>query len=465
VRPSSYLNHVDIGDGTSLLFNGGTMCIDIVPSSYARALADKSSARDLSFLSPGETRHLLKRGHLTVLTPRQELAEFKRLARAVLTRSSELNGKRKRGNLSFILTYNCNLSCKYCYQKSVAGKARIPAMSGEFVEGLVSRYLPRMFPGVPKKNFIFLLFGGEPLLPANREAIASILRYAGKHSINVSTATNAITLPAMADLIGSEKGKIRNVQVTLDGDRLLHDDRRVPSSGKKTFDEMIKAVRLLMKLKAHVFIRVHTHPGRLDSAKRLVGYLQSARILNHPDVEVYFAPINTFHTEHCSPEDRDTFNTVFQKVASQTNRPPSLNLDFLNDILELKNKKFLPKVRFCSLGTDNLRIVDPLGDIYDCYEEAGHKDRRIGTLSEGDVKYFPLKKTYAARHLLNIPECLGCSMAFFCGGGCPNQARVQKGSLFQPYCLQNKEYIAQTLKAYYLGRRRRADAPSNAAPT
>ena len=64
LRVSSYLNEVDIGDGTSLLFNGLTLCIDIVPNEYARLLADGCN---LSFLSPEEKQHLLGRGHLTVL--------------------------------------------------------------------------------------------------------------------------------------------------------------------------------------------------------------------------------------------------------------------------------------------------------------------------------------------------------------------------------------------------------------
>ena len=32
LRPSSYLNQVELGDGTSLLYSGSTLCIDLVPS-------------------------------------------------------------------------------------------------------------------------------------------------------------------------------------------------------------------------------------------------------------------------------------------------------------------------------------------------------------------------------------------------------------------------------------------------
>jgi uncharacterized protein len=102
------------------------------------------------------------------------------------------------------------------------------------------------------------------------------------------------------------------------------------------------------------------------------------------------------------------------------------------------------------LGNDTVRIIDPLGDVYDCYEDAGNKKRRIATFSNGELKYFSLKKTYSNRNILNIPECLKCSLALFCGGGCAIRARTQTGSIFNPYCHQNKEFITQTLKAYFL---------------
>ena len=116
----------------------------------------------------------------------------------------------------------------------------------------------------------------------------------------------------------------------------------------------------------------------------------------------------------------------------------------------MQEEKILLKTRFCSLGNDTLRIIDALGDIYECYEEVGDRKRRIATFSNGKLKYFSLKKTYFKRNILNIPECLKCSLALFCGGGCPVRARAQTGSIFKPYCLQNKEFIAETLKAYFL---------------
>jgi len=446
LRASSYLNQVDVGNETTLLYNGATLCIDLVPTEFARLIADGC---DMSFLLPEEKQHLLNRGHLTTFTQKRELEEFRKMVLLILEKRARVDSKQRIANLCFILTYKCNLACSYCYQHTLTEKTTSSPMSGEFVDRFFSDYFPQLFPRTPKKLFL-TLFGGEPLLPSNREAIARILAYAKRRpSVRISVATNAITLPDMADLIGPAKGKIQNVQVTLDGDRLLHDENRISASGQPTFDATIAAVRQLIELQAHVSLRMHIHLGRLESARNLVDYLEKEKILGHPQVTVYFSPINTFNSEQNSPAEADMFGSLFQEVASKTNRPPS-NLDFMSRFLDMQEKKILPKVRFCGAGGDNFYIVDPAGDIYGCYEEAGHRDRRIGSFANGKLQFRALKDSYSKRHLLNLPECIRCSAALFCGGGCPSEARLQKGTIFTSHCHQNKEFIAQTLKAFFL---------------
>lgn len=446
IRVSSYFNHVDIGNGTSLLFSGSTQCIDLVPAQYASQL---SNGNDLSFLSTEEQQHLLKRGHLTTLTPKRELEEFRKLVRLIFNIGVIADKKRTSVNLTFILSYKCNLSCSYCYQKELSTKVKTAVMNSEFVDRFFSVYFRQLFPKTPKKLLI-TLFGGEPLLLSNREAISQILAYTKKHSsARVMVATNATTLSAMTDLIGPEKGKIQSVQVTFDGDRLMHDENRIPMSGKPTFDEMISAVRQLIQLKVSVFLRVHLHRGRLESAKKLINYLQKEKIMGHPKVNIYFSPINDFTSEQYTAEEFDNFCQLFRKVAAETGQPPS-NFDYMNNFLEMQTKKILPKARYCGLGGNSFYIIDPFGDIYQCYEEAGCKNRRIGFCSQGKIKFLKLKETYAKRMLLNLPECIRCSVALFCGGGCPVKARIQNGSILKSYCHQNKEFIAQTLMAYFI---------------
>lgn len=446
IRNSSYMNYVNIGDGTSLLFSGISLCMDLVPQDYAERMIEN----DFSILSDRERNHLLEREHLTTLSREQEYEAFRKQARFILNKNAELM-KRRQLCLSFVLTYKCNLACKYCYQKALPKQSRVPCMSAELTDEILTRYLRKLFPKAYRRNRMsFILFGGEPFIPSNRESILRISRYAKKHCVKISTTTNALFVPHVIDLFGQEYGKIQIVQVTLDGDRSYHNSQRIPLSGKPTFDDIISALRMLKKTSANVLLRVHTHPQQMNSTRELVEYLDKEKITGG-NVQLYFAPLNDFRS--CSKEDMSELRNIFENVSKKTGTPPSSGLSFLRHLIEMQEEKILPKTHFCSVGSDTVRIVDPLGDIFDCYEDAGNRKRRIGSVSNGRLRFFPLRRIYSNRHILNIPECLRCSLALFCGGGCPARARAQTGSIFKPYCHQNKEFIAETLRGYFIARK------------
>ncbi len=464
LRTSSYINVVDVGDGSSLLYNGFTSRIDLVPSEIARQLTSGNGRRDFSFLSPDEARYLVNRGHLTRLAVRRERAEFRKLAEHVLE-ANERSSKRVNGRkaITFILTYKCNLSCDYCYQNELRKKVNVPAMDAAFVDEFFRLYLNKLFPRHHRKNISLLLFGGEPLLPGNRGAIERILRYAKKYGSGVSVATNAVMVPAMLDLIGPKEGKINSVQVTLDGEKMFHDTTRVSQSGTPTFEDMIHSLRALIRAKAHTTIRIHLHPNGLASTRSLVEYLDREGILSHEFIKAYFAPISSFDGRDVSLTYFEPFSELFHHVAFRQNSPPSMFASSLDGMMDATATRTMLKSRYCTAGADALYVVDPCGDVYDCYEEAGNKARRIAVLAGGAVKYFRTRDTYKRRRILNMPECLKCSIALYCGGGCPNQARLQNGSVFTPFCEKNKEFVGQTLKAYFLlkkaGKARAAGEP------
>jgi uncharacterized protein len=444
IRSSSYSNRIDIGKNDTVLFNGMSLCMDLVPQQYAERIA----RNDVSFLSAEEKTHLLNRGHLTALSQPQELRAFRDQVRIIHNKNTELLLGRRQLCLTFLLTYRCNLACRYCYQGWISGDSRTKTMSPEMADMILMRFSRVLFPAKYRKGTLtFILFGGEPFLPPNRETILHILRYAKGHSIRVSTTTNGLFVPDVIDLFGREYGKIQVVQVTLDGNRRFHDTQRIPLSGKPTFDLIISSLRMLKDTGAQVLLRIHTHPQQMKSNRQLIKYLEKEGITGG-NVRLYFAPLGDFQV--CSQPDLDDFRSLFQSVGARLNVPPSSNLSFLKGFIDMQHEKILPKTAFCSVGSDTVRIIDPLGDVYACYEDAGNRRRRIGTITNGKPRFFGLRKSYAERYLLNIPKCLRCSVALLCGGGCPARARTHTGSIFKPYCHQVRAFIEETLKYYFL---------------
>ncbi len=451
LRPSGFLNAVEVGEGNSLLYNGFSMCIDVVTSEIARKLVSFKPGGNLSFLMPAEKEYLIKRGHLTRFSIKEEQEELSKLVQVIAERDADLNKRALLGKmLTFILTYKCNLACTYCFQDNIRQTQPHSVMSESFVDDFFRNYFGKLFPDIPGNRLRFILFGGEPMLPGNRGAIELILAYAQKQGIVVSTATNALMLPQMLDLLGPQPGKINNVQVTLDGGQLFHDATRISPSGAPTFAKMIGALHNIVEAKSTAIIRIHLHPDRLESTRELVEYLVQENILGHQGIEVYFAPVHSFHAKDISPTEMDIFSQLFMDVAIKQQKPPIQSFDFLEQIMNVKTTRNWWQPRYCAVSSNSHYAVDFLGDIYECLEEAGDRQKRIGTLSGGEVRYFELRDTYRNRYLANMPECLKCSIALFCGGGCISKTRTQQGSVFAQFCRQNKYFVAQTLKAFYM---------------
>jgi radical SAM protein with 4Fe4S-binding SPASM domain len=139
-------------------------------------------------------------------------------------------------------------------------------------------------------------------------------------------------------------------------------------------------------------------------------------------------------------------------VALRQKKLPIQNFDGLEQIIDVKTINDWSQPRYCAVSAGVHCAVDSRGDLYECLEEAGDRARRIGTLSGGKIEYFELKDAYQKRQLENRPECLRCSIALFCGGGCISQKRTQGGSLTKQFCRQNIVFVGQTLRAGYLQR-------------
>jgi uncharacterized protein len=98
----------------------------------------------------------------------------------------------------------------------------------------------------------------------------------------------------------------------------------------------------------------------------------------------------------------------------------------------------------------NSLVIDPFGDLYACFEEAGYSDLRVGHIGDDGVEFFPLSKVYKTRHIANMPDCLACSIALACGGQCGVMCRAKTGDLFKPYCGDMKKVMLMGLKLAYI---------------
>ena len=122
--------------------------------------------------------------------------------------------------LFFVPNYSCNFACSYCYQDEYATTKGL--LSNEIIDSFFD-YVKKEFAG--KRKYI-TIFGGEPLLnsPRQKELINYFISKANAAQLDVCIVTNGYTLVEYMDSL--KHGKMREVQITLDGTAQFHDSRR-----------------------------------------------------------------------------------------------------------------------------------------------------------------------------------------------------------------------------------------------
>jgi len=125
----------------------------------------------------------------------------------------------------FVTNYSCNFACTYCYQDQYSNPNQ--ELSSDIIDAFFS-YVEKEFAG--RKKYI-TIFGGEPLLnsPKQKALIQHLLNKALESKLEISFVTNGYSLEDYAPLFAS--GKIREIQVTLDGTEKIHNSRRFLKGG------------------------------------------------------------------------------------------------------------------------------------------------------------------------------------------------------------------------------------------
>src|SRR5512137_889015 len=155
--------------------------------------------------------------------------------------------------LIVVPTFGCNLACTYCYQE-LFDPAGAGLITPRAVEAFFA-YLDRHHLAGPIRPYL-TLFGGEPLrdTPAHHDRIARFLDGARARGLKAAVVTNGHDLGAFVPTLAA--GPVKEVQVTLDGPRSLHDRRRPHRDGAGTFDRIVVGVDALLAAGVPVNLRV-----------------------------------------------------------------------------------------------------------------------------------------------------------------------------------------------------------------
>jgi len=357
--------------------------------------------------------------------------------------------------LVLMLTYSCNLACRYCYEdreegcaSPVQGEGTPGEMSPESLRESVRFLLDHS--GNHRKVSI-VLFGGEPLLrfPLLRAAVheARAMATAKGKEVSFSLTTNGTLLTR--EIAGFLKENGISVCISIDGPREIHDRNRPYPSGRGSYEDVARGIGFLKEDKDGfpAAARVTLGHGAVD-VRKTFDHLRGLGV-----DEVGFAPASAAEGsgEALTGEELDRVLDGFRELAAEYaddvrgRRMPAFSN--MTQILSLVHRGD-PMPYPCGAGIGML-AADPSGVLYPCHRLCGVGES-MGDPSRGIAAEARTRFLDGARSRRES-ACDVCWAKNFCAGGCYHDAYLRQGNLFAPsihYCRWIKELFLLGLQTY-----------------
>lgn len=221
-----------------------------------------------------------------------------------------------------------------------------------------------------RKNVI-TLYGGEPFLKENRTIINYIVSEGRKRGYRFDAATNGYDLDTFVDILSPNI--FTRLQITMDGMKDMHNLRRIHYQYDATFDKIVSNIRMVLEKKVAVSVRVNTDAQNIKDVALLQEYFIQKGFMNNPNFKLYSTLISD--NDSIQTSEYQTLNLLsLQDFMKKHKEYGTLSLAQDYGISKkiytaLKERKPIAfQSVFCG-AQSNGYILDPLGNIYPCWEK------------------------------------------------------------------------------------------------
>jgi uncharacterized protein len=391
---------VDEAQGRVLASVAGLSVPFAIPAALQPELAER--LLDLGFLLTGD-----------------QAAQYDARVRGVVARSLQ----RSHG-LIVMPTAKCNYRCTYCYETFEQGR-----MKPDDADAL-SRAIARL--GAEAPQFALGFFGGEPLMCADlvlrfsREAFGLMARRGLPYAASVSTNGHYLSPDLFDSLIDAG---VVSYQISLDGDRDLHDSQRVTVAGGATFDRVLGNLRQMAATSNRFSCVVRCNVRAHDRA-RILALFDEPALASLKDDRRFLIDVHTIWASDRQEIAAADPGTCLSGVTR------NLDLFFVNN--ELENRGFRtisyshgPSLlsSACYAGKPNWFVVGPDLALYKCTVAFDRDDNKVGKIDPSGTLLVDDSKNrlWTASNLETDAGCGSCHYRVPCGGvACP-LARFTEG--------------------------------------
>lgn len=344
-------------------------------------------------------------------------------------------------NLVVCPTYSCNLRCVYCFEHCARPELPHGSMNLQTVSRVMDAFA-QIRAQEPGRRYTIGLFGGEPLMLANRAVVSRILTQAKSNALPVTIVTNGVNVSSYLPLLEEHQSVIQIVQLTLDGPEDVHDRRRPTASGRGTYRAVAAAADTLLKKGIRVGLRVNIDRENVHKLPELTKIASERGWAENPRFAFSLAPVKdhvgTGDIPNATPEGEllSALLDVYDENPDTEKLFGLKGLQVLGPIASLAEpgRPSRPKVYNCEANYGGFCVAGPDGYLYACPEAIGRPEMAIGRFMPVFELWQHEIAKWVNRNIESVEECRECSIGPLCGGGCTYASLVRYGDTSRPVC-------------------------------
>lgn len=455
---TKYIYKKRLDDNNVLLVNTLTSAIDLIDNEINSYL-DRSIKQDANVENIDEnTYNLLKqRGYIF-----DSEEEESNAINNMFAMSRAFNKDRINTSFTICPTMGCNLRCTYCFESNDQ-HCNNETLTDEQLN-VIFQYIKEQcakfkekYDKVKNKEAlkshepVINLFGGEPLLVENEEIILKVLNFARSINIPVKIITNGTTIDHYYDIL-NEYRDILSIQITVDGDQSIHNQRRIYADGAGTFDQICDGIDKVLSLGIHVALRINVDKENIKDLDKLERVCREHNWINNPLITPYASPVQDFAGCSQSVFAESEMLQLLYDYGYYGSKDSFIKhivcsaVGFVMTFFESNNDKVKPwKMTYCEATSGNNYCFAPDGTITTCLTYIGKGKFNIATFDSDGVHINEDNyKMWIERSAERMENCRNCKFALFCGGGCPVAALERKNEIDCNVCSD----IKRTLDVY-----------------
>lgn len=443
LRLSRFTHFVPLGEHVAV-YNALNLALLFLPKDVVRKIEVASKQQSLDDLLVGSSEEQEKMRDVV-----QQMESWHMLVPFGYDEMSDLEGIRQRldqqpiGILYLLLTDRCNFACRYCFIEGgfvdgCQGFSMTPDVAKQGVD-LFAQTL-RNNPGGTVGEPRIILYGGEPLM--NLNTLRFVLEYVKAQREQGALPDNTgIVLNTNASLITPQIARLLKehnvvVSVSIDGTQVLHDSNRVYLSGKGTFRAVMKGFQTLKTLGVSNSISCTITWENVEHLKEVLRWFIEElgirslgfNIQRSSETITVVSPLE--FTQKASEAIIECF-----KLARE--------MGVYEDRIMRKVNAFVEGRTYFNdcAGCGQQLVVTPTGEVGVCHGLWGTKQYFVPYDSTLDPHAHPYWAEWRRRSPLSMEQCVNCITLGICGGGCPQQSLLARGTIWgldEAFCIHAK---------------------------